>query len=314
MSLALADNPRISLQTKRLVWRISEDIGYRAARAGGARAITRPIPGIRRIGLLISGGHDDPIMNTLMMCLTATASRLKIIVEMVCLTDPDHVQERAQRAADFAAGQDGVIATGSIDAPIIAALGKADVPFVVLGSPVGHVLCECVTYDSEDAGAIATGALIRQGHTRIGFICEPMPAGGAIQRWHRGYRLALIEAGIPPPPALTRPLDPRCDVIESVVEAMLDGPDAPTALVISNPDLAQSVVGWFHRSGRQVPIHTLEVKEMQRSAIRELPAVIISVERLAEYAFRRLLDLSYRYPDLPLVTHVPFELRGIERH
>ena len=29
VSLALADNPRISLQTKRLVWRISEDIGYR---------------------------------------------------------------------------------------------------------------------------------------------------------------------------------------------------------------------------------------------------------------------------------------------
>ena len=137
--------------------------------------------------------------------------------------------------------------------------------------------------------------------------------GGATQRWYRGYRLALIEAGFPPSPTLTQSLDSRRDAVESVVEAMLDGPDAPTALVISNPDLAQSVVGWFHRSGRQVPIHTLEVKEMQRSAIRELPAVIISVERLAEYALRRLLDLSYRHPDLPLVTHVPFELRGMER-
>jgi LacI family transcriptional regulator len=312
VSLALADHPRISLRTKRLVWRISEEVGYRKARGRGPRALQQPTPGIRRIGLLVTGGrHDDPVMSGLMMCLTAAASRLKLTVEMACLTDPDRASERVQRSAEFAAGQDGLIVTGHIDAAMVAALEKLDVPFVVLGSPVGHVTCECVTYDSEDAGSISTGALIRQGHTRIGYLSESMPAGGATHRWHRGHLLALIEAGLTPQAALTQTLDPQRDAVAPVLEGLFKNGGAPTALVVPNPFLAQSVLGWFHQCGRQVPVHTLEIKEMLLPAIRELPAVIISIEQLAEFALRRLLELSFRHPSLPLLTLVPFELRDL---
>ena len=311
VSLALANHPRISLRTKRLVWRISEEIGYQVSPSTSAAALKQSDLGIRRLGLLINGDrHDDPVMNTLMMCLTAAASRLRVTVEMACLTDPNDAPHTVRRACEFASRQDGLVVTGRVDQTLISELSVQDVPFVVLGTPVGNIKSECVTYNGEEAGTVSTSALIRQGHTRIGYISESMPAGGATHHWYQGYQLALLDAGLNQDPRHRLVLD-QLDVIIPLVEALMAGPNVPTALVVPNPFMAQTILGWLHEQGKALPITTMEVQEMLLPAIQELPAVIISLERLVEYTLRRLLDLCIRGSDVPLMTYVPFEQRGI---
>lgn len=311
VSLALGDHPRISLKTKRQVWKIAEELGYRPTPGSVLRVMQRTSSSLRRIGLLATvERHDDPFHNALVMRLTAAASRLKMNVEIACLTYPDPRSEILSQAAEFAAGKEGLIVTGCVDAPLVGALEGMDVPFVILGAPIGRIEADCVTYDGEDAGRLSTAAFLRQGHKRIAFICEPMLPGAAVYRFHQGYMLALLDAGLAPDPSLMVFLHPHRDPIVDSVSALLKGPGAPTALVVPNPFLAQTVLGWLTETGKRIPIHTLEVKEMLLPAIQGLPAVLISVERLAEFALRRLQDLCVRHADVPLLTHVPFELRG----
>jgi DNA-binding LacI/PurR family transcriptional regulator len=318
VSMALADNPRISLKTKRLVWKISEELGYRARSASDAGGRNMPSPSIRRVGLLVTGvGRmgprtiHNPVVSAMMMCLSTQAAELDIGAELLCLTGDLAPAVVASRAAAFSRGFDGVVATGQVGPELVAALAEAEVPYVVLGNLVEPATAECVTYDGEAAGRLATAFLGTAGHRRIAFLCEGILPGGAMHRWYHGYAIEHLERGLPLDPTLKILTDPFIDPVMETFDALFARPEPPTAVLVPNPFLAQALLAWQAQHRRTIPLVTLEIREMPLPSLAGLPAIVFSVEQLTDQVLRRLLELCIRPTDAPLTTHVPFTTRGL---
>ncbi len=314
VSMALADHPRISLQTKRKVLRISEQLGYRpvqrAADANGAGL------SVRRVGLVcVHSAVTDPVLATLMMHLAGLASRQDIAMETLCIGEGADTAARTRRLVQFAKAQDGVLLTGYVEQSTVDAVAKVDVPLVVLGDPLAGTMVDHVSFDFQAAGRLATTYLLGQGHRRIGFVCELMAPGGANARWHEGYLLAHHDLGLIPDGALTLNINDANSQrvyhqsFDSVRQQLLASPQPATALLVSNPFIAETLINAFAQQ-RSAPAIVTANLGAPRPSLQGQPQIVLAHETLAHHAFKRLLHVCRHPHDLPLRTLLPLETQG----
>lgn len=99
----------------------------------------------------------------------------------------------------------------------------------------------------------ATQVLLRHGHRRIGFVCNPVSVDSQQERLI-GYRKALLEAGIPDDRRWERVSDDRRVSLESLVDAVLDSPEPPTALVGGNLRATAAAIRVLKRRDRDLAL------------------------------------------------------------
>jgi LacI family transcriptional regulator len=304
VSMALANHPRVSRRTKRVVWQISEELGYRAG-SPGARGLR---PGSSKIGFAIPGNSSQsPANQAMMMYFTRLASRMDVSIEMLSNEETTSPSDIARRVERFVEKLDGLILTGMVHRETVEAVRAHDVPLVILGDPLEGVVADYVTYDGEGAGRRATKFLLDKGHRKIAFLREFVAPGSATARWYDGYRLALLDAGIVPRPELSAVVDPYREPVPPTVERLLDLRDPPDAFVVPNPFIASPLLDVLRTRKRDMPMCTLEMRESGIPNLLQVPSIIVSVEALCQYTFRRLLYLCQGAVELPLRTIVPFE-------
>jgi LacI family transcriptional regulator len=68
-------------------------------------------------------------------------------------------------------------------------------PVIVVGRVVAGLEAQCLSFDNEGGGHLATKTLLEMGHTRIAHISGPLSTQDGIDR-QNGYRRALEESGI----------------------------------------------------------------------------------------------------------------------
>jgi LacI family transcriptional regulator len=174
----------------------------------------------------------------------------RLIIELVD-THNDHVQ-RELAAAIAALQPDGVILTPPhSDNPLITALlTKNQIPFARIGSrSAGDGIP--LTMDDDGAARLATRHLLDLGHRRIGFI-----AGSAeyqLSAWRvDGWRAEMAAAG-----AATDTLMAVGDFSyasgEAAAHLLLEQPQRPTAIVVSNDQMALATIAVAHQLGLAVP-------------------------------------------------------------
>ncbi|MEX0776629.1 MAG: LacI family DNA-binding transcriptional regulator [Phycisphaeraceae bacterium] len=314
VSMALADHPRISLQTKRKVLQISEQLGYRSSQRLLDSSASGP--SVKRVGFAcIHGTLADPLTATTMMHLAGLASRQEIAMETFCVEDISDPAVLTRRLVKFAEGQDGVILTGYVEQPAVDAVGKADVPLVVLGDPLRGTAVDHVSFDFQGAGRYATAHLLKQGYRRVAFVCELMAPGGANSHWHDGYLLAHHDAGLTPDARLTLDLDDANpervyrQAPARVGEELINLPEPATALVVSNPFIAEALIGALASGDSPLPMVTASLGT-PRPVLQYLPQIILSQEILAQYSFNRLLHICRHAHSRPLRTLVPYQTSG----
>ena len=114
-------------------------------------------------------------------------------------------------------------------------------PVVCIDRPAHNLVADAVVLANFSGTAEAVRSLISAGHRRIGFVCSP---GGLYthQERLRGYRQALLEAGVTDTARWERMEDADGPTAEQSVRELLALPDPPTAIVAGNNRASSGVV------------------------------------------------------------------------
>lgn len=180
------------------------------------------------------------------------------------------------------------------DAQVVAALGRARVPTVVIGSLPASASQGAVRADSRAGVQLAIDHLIEQGARRIAFVNGPVDTTPGRLRLE-GYRAALDAAGLPQDDALVVAASDftHAAALPAVIE-LLDRPgDAPDAIVAANDLIAFAVLRALSDRGIAVPEQCLVVgmddTELAQLSIPSLTSVDLRAEGRGSLAARQLL-------------------------
>lgn len=182
--------------------------------------------------------------------LTCAEHGYRMIIELVD-THSDHI-ERELMAALAALQPDGVILTPphSQNSLITRLLHEQGISFARIGSlqdGPGFAL----TMDDERAARLATEHLLEIGHRRIGFIAGPPDF--ELSGWRvDGWRATMARAALSTEGLLGQG-DFGYDSGLAAAERLLDGPDAATAIIASNDQMAIAALAAVRRRGLSVP-------------------------------------------------------------
>jgi len=144
----------------------------------------------------------------------------------------------------------------------------AEIPTVLLNCHERERKHPAVVPAEQQGGYTATMHLVRNGHRRIGFINGEGWIEAAGDRM-KGYRQALLDAGIAFDPALVREGDWQVDSGYAHALSLLDGPNRPTALFCANDLMALGALD--------------AARERQLAVPRELSVVGYDDQDLARY-------------------------------
>ncbi|KTE25134.1 MULTISPECIES: LacI family DNA-binding transcriptional regulator [unclassified Sphingopyxis] len=130
--------------------------------------------------------------------------------------------------------------------------GDLGVRYVRVGSAPLDDARHCVSSNDREVVAEAVGKLIALGHRRIGFVRGPAGFRSAAER-EEGFRAALAAAGLSLPDELYAPGNYRYTAGVEAGEAMLSLKEPPTAVFVSNDEMAAGVMSVAHGKGLSVP-------------------------------------------------------------
>lgn len=233
----------------------------------------------------------------------------RLIIELVD-THNDHV-ERELAAAIAALQPDGVILTPPhSDNPLITRLlTLRQIPFARIGSrSEGEGIA--LTMDDEGAAQQATRHLLALGHRSIGFIAGP--ADYQLSSWRiAGWRTAMDEAGI-----ITEGLLATGDFSyasgELAARALLTRPDRPSAVIVSNDQMALATIEVAHAINLNIPedlsLVCFDNTPLVRFTRPPLTAVDQPVAEITARAVELLISAQRGEPEKPVPVVVPASL------
>lgn len=181
----------------------------------------------------------------------ASSSAIQLVIDYWDNLDA----ESERRAARALAGRvDGVILPPPLceSQAAVSELVKAGIPVVAIASGRLSEALSCVRIDDFSAGREMTDHLLRQGHTRIGFIRGRDDLSASALRYD-GFVTALREAGLAVDPGLVQHGDYTYRSGLAAAEKLLSQRRPPTAIFASNDDMGAAAISVAHRRGLEVP-------------------------------------------------------------
>ena len=244
---ALADDPRISEETKGRVRQAATEMGYvgnraaRMMRGASSNVVALVIPDIRN-------SFYSTIAHELSKNMEAEGFQL-----MLSETDDDRMAELRQLRELSANRVAGIIIVPTARPHSESAKLLRAVPHLQLLRKHPSLGSQWFGVDDHEALRQATAHLVAQGHTRIAYLGGPEELPTGAQRL-RGFRDALREGGLPDEAGRTE-LGPPSSVEHGreTVRRLLGVPDAPSALVLGSVQITLGVLEELSRQGVKVP-------------------------------------------------------------
>jgi LacI family transcriptional regulator len=186
-----------------------------------------------------------------------------------------------------------------------------DFPVVLLGRLPG-VKVTSVEFDNRGGARAAVDHLVREGHSRIGFIgYAPLPFTGVSERLN-GYKDALAAAGIAFDETLVRYGDPDPGTGLAAIASLLEIPELPTAIFVSSDVLAFAALGAIRQRGLRVPddiaIVGFDDHPLAQYASPPLTTVRLPFEEMGRQAGKMLLNLLQQKDEPALEVDLRTEL------
>lgn len=253
VSRVIANNPRISKETKRKVKKAMEDLGYHP----NLNARSLAIQSTQTIGIVMPSSGDvvfqNPFFPSVLQGISEGAREKNYALHM---TTGKLEKETFEAVINMVQGKrvDGMILLNSkVEDKVISYLRKIDFPFVIIGKPSKH-LEEITHVDNDNVRAMreATEYLIDLGHRDIAFIGGSLELMVTVDRLN-GYKQALKNANIPlKSEYILHEEFLREGGQEAVVELMALE-KRPTSLVVVDDLMALGVLSTLHELGIKVP-------------------------------------------------------------
>jgi LacI family transcriptional regulator len=246
VSRALYDEPRISAETRARVLEVVEALGFRPntlarhMRAGGRdRAAALVIPDLSNpFFASVASGVESVVREHGLILLLGSSDE-----------DPAREQSLVTTFLDRQAAVLLVVPTASGEHSYLRPERRRGLPIVFVDRPSVKLTADCVVSANHDGAYAAVSQLLAYGHRRIAFVGDrPASLYTRLERF-RGYRSALLGAGIPVDDALV--VDAHLDVDSAAITAgLLALPDPPTAIFAANNLVCMGVVTTLSRSHR----------------------------------------------------------------
>jgi LacI family transcriptional regulator, galactose operon repressor len=304
------------------VLRSVADLGYESSRAGrGSAAASAPF----EVGFLLALPHVRgtrdlmaPFWARILHGAEAEARRHGARVSYRSLLEADlasHSVSRHLREMRL----DGALLVGVATPDMLAAVGSAGLPAVVVEDRPESTGVDAVVSDYASAGRMVVETLLGAGHRDIAFIGgELLPGAGvrnavwAIEARAIGYRNALAYAGLP----LADQLLESCDLTPAggyaAANRLLARAPQVTAIFCANDPTASGVMQALRDAGRKIPVDISVVgcdDEYGGQTFPPLTTVRVHKELLGVTAVRRLLQLAQDGPEgVSLTMMLPVEL------
>lgn len=188
-------------------------------------------------------------------------------------TDPSLASKQLTQAIT-SLRPDGVLLTPphSDNEALVELLDQRGIPCARVGQHEenGHVN---VFMDEAGAAAEATRLLVRQGHERIAFVSGSPEYGNSLRRI-KGFHQAIQEAGLPPDGAQVVKGDFLFATAAEQIEALLESPAPPTAIIADNDEMAFAALHVADRLGLAIP------EQLAVISFEDTPGVRFSVPPL----------------------------------
>ncbi len=195
------------------------------------------------------------------------------------------------------------------------ALQRAGVPIVFLG--LSESWGDSVGPRDAEGGRLATDHLIGLRHRRIAYVRTPLVERTGDRSRFRGYRTAMLRAGLEPLPAFVwEPGTERMRIARRItsLDAALSAPDAPTALFASNDIGAIALIEACELAGLAVPrdisvigFDDITIARLQRISLTTIAQPLhFQAERAVSLLLERIADprIQPRHVRVPVALKV----------
>ena len=249
VSRVINEEPHVRSETRERVWQAIRDSGYRPHAV--ARSLVTNRTGI--VGMVIPEAvttlFTDPFFPLLLQGTTQACNAHHYQLMLSLFNAPAAEQESYQRVLGNGYMDGVIVASASLNDPLIPALLRDRIPFV----SIGKYPDERVTYvdvENREGARMAVEHLIHLGHRKIGTITGPLDMIHGQERL-QGYRQALDARGI----QIDKNLIVEGDYSESSggsgMQRLL--PASPTAVFVGSDTMAIGALKALRQAGRQVP-------------------------------------------------------------
>jgi DNA-binding LacI/PurR family transcriptional regulator len=292
VSRVLADNPRISQETREKIQKIMKEMNYHPNMI--ARSLANKSTKI--VGLVVPGttekAFQHPFMPEIIRGIISVAHKngYKLLISSAA-----DAKEEKKLISDLANGGiiDGVILmTSRLNDPAISGLIKANFPFAVVGRPAND---DSVNWVDNNNYAIAydlTKHFIARGHKKIAFLGVSSQVIVTLDRFN-GYKKALQDNGIPFDEKLVVEGKFIDDTGYDLMKQLMARNVSPTGIIACDDFLAFGAIKLLTEAGLKVPddiaVAGFNNTPLSDHFIPPLTSVEVNAYALGKNAFELLL-------------------------
>lgn len=277
VSLALANKPGVSEETKELVFHMAKKLGYEKAqnRNVTSNKILVLIPEYIR--------NDNYFYNQIYWAIEERAKQKGFIAIMASISaemESTVKMPEVFKDIEFA----GVILVGVVSNEYARFVERVSQNLVFVDNSYWGMNVDCVVTSNIDAGYQLTKYLIEKHHNVIGFVGSVSKTASLFERWC-GYKCATQEAGLPPmddvcilDPSPLKNLLSDAGELKEKIQAL---PRIPTAFVCGGDRIAVATVEALKRLGYQVPqeVSVVGIDDIEVAQIIEPALTTVRINR-----------------------------------
>ncbi|WP_042222328.1 LacI family DNA-binding transcriptional regulator [Oceanobacillus manasiensis] len=296
VSRVIADNPRISPDTKKKVRKAMKELGYHP----NVNARNLVAKSTKAIGVILPSSADKSLQNPffpeVLRGIGSITHKMQYSMTLSSGDTEDEIFNEVERMV-YGSYVDGVILLYSrVNDRITDFLIETNFPFVIVGKPYDNVSnITHVDNDNFKAGKDITSYLIKQGHERIAFIGGAKNLFVTVDR-EAGYEAAMREAGIPENPAYKLHTEFLKSGGREAVERLLSLDVKPTGIVVTDDLMSLGVLSTLEELGFHVPrdmslvsFNNVYLSEITRPA---LTTVDVQIHQLGAQSAKALIELT----------------------
>ncbi len=308
VSRVMNDHPNVDQATRARVLSVAESLNYQPNMAARSLAAGRT----RILGLAIPTGvatlFTDPYFPLLIQGITSACNAHNHSV-MLWLGEPEY--ERLTIRQILQGGLiDGVILASALTSdPILQALIKHHLPFILIGRHLGNDSVSYVDADNLGGSRQMVSYMLRLGRKRVATITGPKNMIAGIDRL-QGYLDALRDRKIALDPNLIVEGDFTQEGGYRAMQQLL--PFDPDAVFIASDAMALGALRALHEAGKRIPedIAVAGFDDIPFSARTDPPLTTIRqpIQRLGSVAAETLIDMISHPGTQPQRVVLPTEL------